>query len=400
MVFVTGITTVSTSNDNYATVSYSAATGAEVWAAQYAGNGAINGATSVAVSPDGSMVFVTGSSAAAASGDDFATVAYEASTGTQLWARRWAGPGASNDDAAAVAVAPGGHTVLVTGTSSQPGGPVAVTIAYDAATGASKWTRQYNGSGAAALAVKPDGSTVYVTGTNGTDFTTIGYGVAGGARKWVSRYQARTTLGGDPAISARSIAVAPGGSTVYITGTAGNAARKHGPGHDYAVVAYRASTGAQLWARRYNGTGNRDDEAHSVTVGPNGRTVYVTGGSLGTNGHLDYATVAYGSSGTQLWSARFNGPEGGNAAGWAVRASSNGQSVYVTGSYETDTGSNFTTIAYNAATGAVRWNSVHDGGFMHSPLTMALAPDGSAVYICGSTAEAGNSDYSTVAYQP
>jgi hypothetical protein len=35
--------------------------------------------------------------------------------------------------------------------------------------------------------------------------------------------------------------------------------------------------------------------------------VYVTGGSLGTNGHLDYATIAYSSSGTRLWVARFNG---------------------------------------------------------------------------------------------
>jgi hypothetical protein len=36
---------------------------------------------------------------------------------------------------------------------------------------------------------------------------------------------------------------------------------------------------------------------------------------------------------------------------------------------------------------------------MHSPLALALAPDGSVVYICGSTAEVGNSDYAAVAYQ-
>ncbi len=396
MVFVTGISDASTSSENFATVAYSAATGTKVWAKQYTGTGGINGATSVAVSPDGSTIFVTGSSAGATSGDDFATVAYQASTGTQLWASRWAGPGARTDDAAAVAVAPGGHTVLVTGTSSQPRGPVAVTIAYNAATGAPRWNRQHRGSGGGA------------SGQAGRQHrlrhrdqrhrlhhdrirrrrrrTKVGQPLSGSYDAWR-----------DPAISARSIAVAPGGSTLYINGTAGNAARKRrGPGHDYATIAYRASTGAQLWARRYNGTGNRDDEAHSVTIGPGGHAVYVTGGSLGTNGHLDYATIAYSSSGARLWVARFNGQD--NAAAWAVRASANGQAVYVTGSFETDTGSNFTTMAYDAATGAVRWNSVHDGGFMHSPLSMALAPDGSVVYICGSTAEVGNSDYATVAY--
>lgn len=400
MVFVTGATGVSTSNEDYATIAYNAATGTRVWEKEYAGTGGISGARAVAVSRDGSTVYVTGNSAGATSADDFATVAYRASTGSQLWVRRWAGPGASNDDPAAIAVPAGGGTVLVTGTSAHSGNVFAVTIAYNATTGASKWTRQLAGSGAAAMALSPGGRTVYVTGTNGTFFTTIAYGVPAGTRKWVSRYRARTTLGGDSRIQAWSIAAAPGGSTVYVAGTAGNAVRRNkGPGHDYATIAYRASTGAQLWVRRYNGTANRNDEAHSLAVAPGGNAVFVTGASLGTNGHFDYATVGYSSSGARLWVARFNDPGSDNAAAWVTRVSPDATTVYVTGSYETDLGSNLTTIAYNAATGAVKWNSTHDSGFQHSTLAMALAPDASAVYICGGTTEFASSDFVTVAYQ-
>ena len=45
------------------------------------------------VSPDGSKVFVTGYSVGSASGYDYATVAYDASTGSELWVKRYDGPG-------------------------------------------------------------------------------------------------------------------------------------------------------------------------------------------------------------------------------------------------------------------------------------------------------------------
>jgi hypothetical protein len=67
----------------------------------------------VAVSPGGGAVFVTGTSQ-----DDYATVAYNAATGARRWASRYNGPQNKDDFASSLAVSPGGSAVFVTGTTA------------------------------------------------------------------------------------------------------------------------------------------------------------------------------------------------------------------------------------------------------------------------------------------
>jgi DNA-binding beta-propeller fold protein YncE len=127
-VFVTGSSPVSGGNYDYATIAYSATTGSQLWVKLY--SGAASGwssAQALGVSPDGSRVFVTGSSPVTGT-DEYATVAYSAATGSQLWVKLYSGPANSFAFAYAIAVSPNGSKVFVAGASATP------TTGYDYAT--------------------------------------------------------------------------------------------------------------------------------------------------------------------------------------------------------------------------------------------------------------------------
>jgi len=101
----------------------------EAWVARYNGPG--NGtdyATALAVDSQGN-VYVTGVSEGSGTGRDYATIKYDAN-GTQLWVRRYNGPGNGWDDAFALAVDRQGN-VYVTGWSIGSGtGDDYATIKY------------------------------------------------------------------------------------------------------------------------------------------------------------------------------------------------------------------------------------------------------------------------------
>ena len=114
------------------------------------------------MNPGGSAAFVTGTTQ---NRTHYSTAAYNAATGASLWMARYRAPTASGGEAVAlsVAVSPDGSTVFLTGEmpgpkSNMPGGYG--TVAYNAATGARLWTAQTSGpftGGASSLAVSPDG---------------------------------------------------------------------------------------------------------------------------------------------------------------------------------------------------------------------------------------------------
>ncbi|MBI4729360.1 MAG: hypothetical protein HY775_07630 [Acidobacteria bacterium] len=95
----------------------------QLWEARY--NGPPNyydEAYSLAVSPDGARVYVTGESYGSGGNYDYATLAYDSSSGAQLWEARYNGPGNSFDVARSLAVSPDGARVYVTGESYGSGG--------------------------------------------------------------------------------------------------------------------------------------------------------------------------------------------------------------------------------------------------------------------------------------
>lgn len=313
IVYVTGWAEEGVDYLDYLTVAYDAATGREIWAELYDGPGqGGDEAYAIAVSPRGNEVFVTGASLGILN-DDYATVAYDAATGAQLWVSRYNGPGNGTDTASALAVGPGGNDVFVTGTSDRTGTgqPEYATVAYDAATGTQLWVSRYSGTangpnGATTLAVSRSGKRVFVTGGSAArgshgDYATIAYNAATGARLWVSRYDG--PVGGQD--SAQALAVSPLGNAVFVTG----ASTGRSSSGDYATVAYSAATGDQLWVRRYDSRVRQGGGASSIGVSPTGRVIYVTGTTDETQSGYECATVAYRSdTGAQLWARRYPGP--------------------------------------------------------------------------------------------
>jgi PQQ-like domain len=336
-VFVTGSSVGSQGDTDYATVAYDAATGAQLWVGRYDGpaNGG-DGAEALAVSPDGSKLFVTGGSEGVGTGGDYATVAYDAATGGQLWVSRYDGAN-DGDGAIAVGVSPDGTNVIVTGTTYFYGGRTIATVAYDAATGGQLWVAYGPGSGwstsAAALAVGPDGSKVFMTGTGANGYWTNAYDAHSGAHLWTEHTHYKD--------SASALGVSPDGSQVFVTG------RGHlrTGAYDELTVAYDAASGARLWAKRYGGNA---DVGADLGVSPDGSKLFVTGQTAGSLGDTDYSTIAYAATGARLWVKRYDGP--GQAADGATTlgVSPDGSKVFVTGqSTGSGTGLDYATVAYS-----------------------------------------------------
>lgn len=413
-VFVTGDSVASGHVSDYATLAYDAATGAQRWLARY--NGPANyfdEATALAVSPDGSTVFVTGQSDGSTVNLDYATVAYDASTGVEKWVARYDDPDANHDWANAVSVSPDGTMVFVTGRSwgdsalSDHGKVLShydyATVAYDAATGAESWVARYNGPGndydeGNALAVSPDGGTVFVTGGSDaadllSDYATFAYDAATGAEKWIARYNGP----GDDFDWPNALGVSPDGASVFVTGESVGSGTSW---VDYATVAYDPATGAEKWVARYNGPGDGFDEANALGVSPDGAIVFVTGRahSAGTfYDDYDYGTIAYdATSGAEKWKAGYNDPASEYDAAYALVVSSDGSLLYVTGGSSDSRGhSDFATLVYDAATGD-RLELGRSG--RGTPTALAVSPDGSKLFVTGVLGPSPRDDYGTLAY--
>lgn len=335
----------------YATVAYNAATGRQLWASRYDGHGTLDNfdfARAIAVSPDGRTVFVTGQGAGKSSLSGYTTVAYSAATGKQEWVRKYNGEGAS-----ALAISPDGRTLFVTGDASRkPYGVAYGTIAYDARTGAQRWVRISAGPAgnttATAVQVSPDGRTVFVTGMTDDHFETVAYSAANGAQRWASSWKYASISQG----AATAIAVSPDGGAFYVTGYAGTTI--YGNRRPLIVtVGYSARTGAQQWVRQYHAPRTCRNIATTVAVGAGGRTVFVGGystiaepkGGRPCDAGLD--TIAYrASTGKQLWLHRV--PAAAASGGGGLAVSRLTDTVVITGGVypRPRAGEQYATVAY------------------------------------------------------
>ncbi|TET24017.1 MAG: T9SS type A sorting domain-containing protein [Candidatus Stahlbacteria bacterium] len=248
--------------------------------------------------------------------------------------------------------------------------------------GTLQWKREYDGPAnnrdeAYDLTLDDEGN-IYVTGITYNDYATLKYS-PDGTLQWASVCA--------PGYVSTEVAV-DGGHNVYVTGiTSGSYA-------NYFTVKYD-SVGTEQWTASYSGFGSNLDSATAIGVDQAGN-VYVTGKSVGEGTNFDYATVKYNTEGEEQWVARYNGE--GNAWDYAYDlAVDNSGRIYVTGySYHSrDESYNYVTLKYNPS-GSQLWSASYNGPTLYaSDVARAIAVDDDKnVYVTGES----HDDYLTIKY--
>lgn len=260
------------------------------------------------------------------------------------------------------------------------------------------WVSRYNGTEnfrdeGRAVATDIAGN-IYVTGfsfNTGSfeDITTVKYNTSG-VQIWAAVYNGSGN-GND-----RASSIYPDNSgNIYVSGYASGAASSS----DFVTIKYNTN-GIQQWISTYNGTGNAIDYVNSMSVDQNGN-VYVTGQSYGgVVTQYDYATVKYNSDGVQQWVTRYNGSGNSNDQSASVATDVSGN-VYVTGSsFESSTSTlDYATIKYNSS-GIQQWISYYNGpGNGIDGASSVKADNPGNVYVTGYSRGLGSQyDFATIKY--
>jgi PKD repeat protein len=218
--------------------------------------------------------------------------------GTLLWSQSDSTTGGGYAFASSLALSPDGVDVAVTGSVS--GGAAWITAVYDAATGVRRW-QATAGEGTVAKGVVVDTSRVYVTGQGVTGagtpalayyLTVVAYDRATGARLW------RRDKKPADAYDAAGLwtAMAPDGSLV-VTGQTNRGFL------DWYTVAFE-TTGAVRWEAVRDGGLNTDEIPSGVLVLEDGTTVVTgKGGPNLAGGYIPGVTAGYSSNGELRWEA-------------------------------------------------------------------------------------------------
>jgi hypothetical protein len=370
-VFVTGSVTNDSDDVGFGeTIAYDAATGASLWDAKLVLTKSYyeTGLRSIAVSPDGSTVFVTGYSGngIAANGFYQVVVAYNAATGAELWEKTGGLVGAA---ASPVTVSPDSSTVYVTNGSVG-------TAAYDATTGAQLWTNPAGGDGSV---LSTDGSTLYTTGS-GASGVTQAISTSTGASLWQVTVGSYTGYG-SPSLS-------PDGSTLYVTGGVGTGK----PGSDsetFVTVAYAAATGTQVWTQT-TASGNYGGGAMGVAETSTGSAVIASDWTENETGkgalYTGWVTDALDpATGAVLWTQTTRAKYPDTDFGSALALSPDGSTAYVLGYTNNDKTTVYRVTGYGTGTGSPVWGATYDGRPSNFAYAMALSPDGSQLFATGAS---------------
>ncbi len=249
------------------------------------------------------------------------------------------------------------------------------------------WKQHWDGGGndnGSVARVSPAGDRVYVTGradgkpSPQTDLVTVAY-TSAGKRLWTNRYTA------DWSTEPQDMVVSVDGTRIYVVANSYKTSSSSA-GADYLTIAY-SSTGTRLWTARYDDLHHKDDQANAIAVRPDGSAVYVTGQSFGTRTSgcgfgfeydaTDAVTVAYSKTGVRKWVGRYDNDSHSNDFGMDVAVDPSSGDVVVAGGTRPSCLGEVLLIAYEAD-GDPHWTHVDDAGGTFGEYPIGLGVDGAA----------------------
>ena len=208
---------------------------------------------------------------------------------------------------------------------------------------------------------------------------------------WTARHDLPDAEGNARDDEAVATAMDPSGARLYVAGNAS----VDSMGVD--ILALAPTTGLTLWSTRVPGANAGLWYRHTLTVDPNGSTLYLLGRSDDANilvAALDPAT------GDVRWATEYDGPSGGSDWGRDLALSPDGRELYVTGSSEARAG-DLVLLAFSASDGALRWTVRYRGPESNSydiGHSVDVSPDGGRVFVTGRSSGNSSIDLMTLAY--
>ena len=144
----------------------------------------------------------------------------------------------------------------------------------------------------------------------------------------------------------------------------------------------------QAWVQRYNGSGSNYDTALKVVVDGLGNVI-ATGYSFEAGSGFDFTTIKYSSSGSALWTNRYDGPSHGND-GASLLAVDGAHNVYVSGDSRNASNVNdIVTIKYSADGYALWTNRCNNGATNLQPAGLAVDATGNVYLLFDASGDTG-----------